>query len=157
MSFKWRILFAWLDTAALTGQWQISIHDVSVIITVRRWRMLLFCSNLWLTFCSHSFNTKKWCFIHTIPLLKIASQLFLFCLLTFKYEAFVQERHLRINQWLNSWEHLFVLDHCSNPHRKWVSLLCGGRNAVIETMCFVEKSSSLFLSGWTSVLYLLLM
>lgn len=146
---------------ALSGQWQISLHNVSDVNTVHQWRMFHFCSNLWSradTFFSYSFNMRKWCFIHMVPLLKIASQLFLFCLLTFKNEVFVRERHLRINQWLNPWEHLFVLDRCSNPHRKWVSLLlCGGRNAVIETMCYGDRHSNLFVSGWTSALYLLLM
>lgn len=58
-------------------------------------------------------------------------------------ETFVQKGHLWINTWLNTLKHLFMLDHWSNAHRKWDPLLlCGGRNAIIETMCVVETSSA---------------
>ena len=58
-------------------------------------------------------------------------------------ETFVQKGHLWINIWLNTLKHLFMLDHWSNVHRKWDPLLlCGGRNAIIETMCVVETSSA---------------
>lgn len=46
-------------------------------------------------------------------------------------------------QTMNTLKHLFMLDHWSNAHRKWNPLLlCGGRNAVIETTCVVETSSA---------------
>lgn len=44
---------------------------------------------------------------------------------------------------MNTLKHLFMLDHWSNVHRKWEPLLlCGSRNAVIETTCVVETSSA---------------
>lgn len=44
---------------------------------------------------------------------------------------------------MNTLKHLFVLDHWSNAHRKRdLLLLCGGRNAIIETTCVVETESA---------------
>lgn len=46
------------------------------------------------------------------------------------------------NKRMNKLQHLFMLDHWSNVHRKWDPLLaCGGRNAIIETTCVKETTS----------------